>query len=265
MHQAIFQIDQPRSGVENMALDQSMLEATDRDQVVRLRLYRWSEPTVSLGYFQKYVEFESYIQRLPNSIIKDLALVRRATGGGAIVHHHDWTYSISMPASAARAIGHGASTGLYDSAHQAVVAWLKSFGMVAELWKPDVTKTPVDASEACSTDGCAFLCFQRRHNGDVVLNGYKIMGSAQRRFGTAVLQHGSLLLAASPLATVLPGLKELGGDVSGELKGFSLQLVQQLSADFRIEFQCCNCIGPIVPIAEQARLRFESRCWNARM
>lgn len=265
LSQAIYQIDCPRLGTENMAIDQSMLEATDRDQVVRLRFYRWSAPTVSLGYFQKYEDFQQYKSQLPDELTRNLSVVRRATGGGAIVHHHDWTYSIAMPATAARAIGHGASTGLYDSAHIAVVAWLKSLGIIAELWDPRVTQTPPNASEACSSSGCAFLCFQRRHSGDVVLNGFKVMGSAQRRLGTAVLQHGSLLLAQSPLAAVLPGLTELGRDVSGELKGFSLQLIQQFSSDFGIEFQCCDYADPVVPITEEARLKFESHAWTARI
>ncbi len=265
MSQAVFQIDQPRSGIENMALDQSMLEATDRDKIVRLRFYRWSAPTVSLGYFQKYAEFEQYTKQLPEELTKDLAVVRRATGGGAIVHHHDWTYSIAMPAAEARAVGHGASAGLYDSAHLAVVAWLKSLGIIAQLWASDATTQPAKASETCSIGKCSFLCFQRRHGGDVVLNGFKVMGSAQRRFGTAVLQHGSLLLATSPIASVLPGIAELAGDVANQLKGFSLQLLQQFSSDFGIEFQCCDCAEPIVPILQEAKLRFESRSWTARI
>ncbi|MEZ6075112.1 MAG: hypothetical protein R3C56_05395 [Pirellulaceae bacterium] len=70
--------DIPRSGVENMALDQRLLEVAAAEQCVLLRVYRWSEPTLSLGYFQPYV------QRLTHSHSSDLPVVRRATGGGAL-------------------------------------------------------------------------------------------------------------------------------------------------------------------------------------
>ncbi len=165
--------DIPRGGVENMALDQHMLETAAAQQCLLLRVYRWSEPTLSLGYFQPYV------QRLTHSPSTDLPLVRRATGGGAIVHHYDWTYSIAAPAQAlgnksrssklpseklpgtnlpehaadraqnpasgqvsnltGRLAGRdlGASVPLYDCVHDAVVTWLAMQGIAARKWSQD--------------------------------------------------------------------------------------------------------------------------------
>ena len=108
--------DGARSGVENMALDQHLLETAAEQQCVLLRVYRWSQPTLSLGYFQPYV------QRLTHSASSELPVVRRATGGGAIVHHYDWTYCVAVPknlasslsgTTAARATSIGAAQPLY--------------------------------------------------------------------------------------------------------------------------------------------------------
>lgn len=237
--------DIPRSGVENMALDQHMLEVAAAQQCLLLRVYRWSEPTLSLGYFQPYV------QRLTHSASADLPVVRRATGGGAIVHHYDWTYSIAAPAQVlsgrpqrsandqsssqpSNQVGRqqsqtrsalGASLPLYDCLHDAVVQWLGNQGIVARKWspqcaaaEPDAT-APVAGSKQATDMQRRFLCFERRNCGDVVWEAHKVMGSAQRRGDGAVLQHGSLLLASSPYAPSLQGLSPTGERTSQSLLG----------------------------------------------
>lgn len=197
--------DYARSGVENMALDQRMLEVAAERQCVLLRVYRWSEPTLSLGYFQPYAERASH----PDS--SKLAVVRRATGGGAIVHHFDWTYCIAVPDTCVvRSDGKGklaqnkigASQWLYDCMHDAVVQWLRGLAIDAHKWSQACA---IDDGKA-GRDKRAFLCFERRSCGDVVWGSEKVMGSAQRRIPGAVLQHGSLLLAPSPHAPLLRGL-----------------------------------------------------------
>ena len=237
--------DIPRSGVENMALDQRMLEVAAAQQCLLLRVYRWSEPTLSLGYFQPYV------QRLTHSASADLPVVRRATGGGAIVHHYDWTYSIAAPAqvlsgrtqrnASDQSAGHpsnqvgsqqlqarstlGASLPLYDCMHDAVVQWLANQGIVARKWSPQCAAAGSDASAVVASSTPAsdrqrrFLCFERRNCGDVVWESRKVMGSAQRRGDGAVLQHGSLLLASSPYAPSLQGLSPTGERTSQSLLG----------------------------------------------
>src|SRR5262245_58596680 len=77
-------------GATNMARDEAMLESAATGNVAALRFYTWSEPTVSLGYFQ-----QSESRAIPN--LKSLAWVRRSTGGAAIVHHHELTYSFALP------------------------------------------------------------------------------------------------------------------------------------------------------------------------
>ncbi len=198
--------DIARGGVENMALDQRLLETAAEQKCVMLRVYRWSEPTLSLGYFQPYAE------RLSQPPSSQLEVVRRATGGGAIVHHFDWTYCIAVPDTwvvqgeqqskpAKNKIG--ASQSLYDCLHDAVVGWLSSLGIRAQKWSPSCA---VESAGPAVRATRAFLCFERRSCGDVVWEQEKVLGSAQRRIPGAVLQHGSLLLARSPYAPRLSGL-----------------------------------------------------------
>src|SRR5688572_3671775 len=83
-------IDPPARGAWNMAVDELLLEEACRGARA-LRLYQWSEATLSLGYFQAAAE------RTEHTASRDCPLVRRASGGGAIVHHRELTYCLAMP------------------------------------------------------------------------------------------------------------------------------------------------------------------------
>jgi lipoate-protein ligase A len=216
-------VDVARDGESNMAIDRLLLETAERQQCALMRLYRWSEPTLSLGHFQATVD------RGIHSPSAQLPTVLRASGGGAIVHHREWTYAIAIPVGRNKV---GAATQLYDLVHDALVAGLRSWGWDASKWTPGCAATPSASAYASplpsSTDadralvpqpGCgqtttkrhdaAFLCFQRRSCGDIVCAGAKVVGSAQRRLGSSVLQHGSILCSKSEFAPELPGLNEL--------------------------------------------------------
>lgn len=143
-----------------------------------LRFYRWNPATISLGYFQHYRDYE----QLPPPA-GELAVVRRLTGGGAILHDRELTYSITVP------IDHpllgGGPNRLYEIAHDAIIAAAGEMG--------------VTASRGGESDGSGaakgpFFCFARRHCLDVLIGDDKFAGSAQRRTRLAVLQHGSIIL-----------------------------------------------------------------------
>lgn len=177
------------SGSWNMALDEWLLTRALQDGWTVLRFYRWSVPTLSLGYFQarQAPEFPTAIQNLPR--------VRRLSGGGAILHDRELTYSFVVPP------GHPlASTPveLYRRMHTAIIAGLAEQGISACL----------RGAEQADRNG-AFLCFLRGDQQDVLIGPHKILGSAQRRRKGAILQHGSLLLESSPHAPNVPGIAEL--------------------------------------------------------
>ena len=183
--------DPPQPGPVNMAADEALLTLVGSgDSPATLRLYQWDPPTISLGYFQKYADYQAL-----NPPAGELAVVRRLTGGGAILHDRELTYSLTLPT------GHpllaGGPERLYQLAHDAVIACLGEWGVPA--WR------------GCETDdsGAArgpFFCFARRHCYDVLIGNDKAAGSAQRRTRTAVLQHGSIILqrryAQQPAAAV---------------------------------------------------------------
>ncbi len=181
-------IDPPLDGPDNMARDQALLEscaATKAEPV--LRFYAWSPATISLGRFQKLEEYE----RLP-SPAGGLPVVRRTTGGGAILHDLEVTYSLTVP------VGHPLVTGhanrLYELAHDAIIAAIGH-----EAHRLGWAHPRCDASSLRGP----FFCFARRHGLDVVVEDAedptgisKIAGSAQRRTPQAILQHGSIMLAS---------------------------------------------------------------------
>jgi len=179
-------IDRPLPGAENMARDEALLSACDGAAARPvLRFYAWAEPTVSLGYFQAYAEFEAL---LPPA--GELAVVRRTTGGGAILHDLEVTYSIVVPVK--HEWVRGRPNELYRRMHRAIIAAIGGGARMVEC-----------AGAACgeSTRRGPFFCFSRRHALDVVLpggngdaDGGKIAGSAQRRGRGAILQHGSIIL-----------------------------------------------------------------------
>jgi lipoate-protein ligase A len=172
-----------------MRIDEDLLNQASQDDVNTLRFYQWSEPTVSLGYFQKEVRPPEGLEQLP--------VVRRLSGGGAILHDQELTYSVSLGRSHPCVKD---PTGIYRIVHAAIIECLSELDFDCTL-RGDENSDPANKS---------FLCFSRSDPNDIVHAGTKVVGSAQRRRRGAVLQHGSILLRASEFAPELPGVFDLG-------------------------------------------------------
>ncbi len=160
-----------------------------------LRFYHWNEPTLSLGYFQRYAD------RQTHAASRDCPLVRRATGGGAIVHDRELTYSFT---TGVQTHVRGGLTDYYAAFHGTLIQELAERGIAARLCPAPLPRKREEEP---------FLCFQRRAEGDVLLGDSKIAGSAQRRRRGALLQHGSVLLQRSAAAPELAGIAELSSVV----------------------------------------------------
>lgn len=177
------------AGTGNMATDEVMLHTASRQGTASLRFYGWSEPTVSLGYFQPFR------CRLDDPLLTPLPYVRRPSGGKTLVHHHELTYALALP---------GGSP-WYESGswlirvHRIIAAALRQLGVELSLF----------SGQPCS--GGPLLCFQQHTVGDLLWGQNKVVGSAQRRHHQCLLQHGGILLACSSHAPVLPGLRDLTG------------------------------------------------------
>jgi lipoyl(octanoyl) transferase len=175
-------------GPTNMATDEVLLQAAVAGTAT-LRFYGWPVPTVSLGYFQ------SEKLRRGDPLLEPLPFVRRPSGGEMLVHHHEVTYALALPPGTWQR-----HTSEAASMHQLILTVLARLGMQGQL---------SDAEGARPMDGP--LCFQHVTRGDVLLAGAKVAGSARRKRRGAVLQHGGILLARSPHAPALPGIRDLTG------------------------------------------------------
>ena len=184
-------MDPPAAGSWNMAVDEALLRSADRTQRLTLRLYQWEQPTLSLGYFQDFAA------RREHAASQQCPVVRRATGGGAIVHDREITYSLTAPV---RDRMNRLLLQWYNLIHGAWIATLADLGVATQL----CPRTDPESEQS-------FLCFHRRTAGVLLLGISKIGGSAQRRHRHAALQHGSLLLEQSPAAPELPGITQLSG------------------------------------------------------
>src|SRR5690606_37438550 len=111
--------DAPGSGAWNMAVDEVLLNSAAQTGQMTMRFYRWSEPTLSLGYFQRYADRSLHAKSAACPV------VRRSTGGGAIVHDVELTYSIAVPSH--HPLARQADL-LYDAAHESLLEALASWG-----------------------------------------------------------------------------------------------------------------------------------------
>jgi lipoate-protein ligase A len=211
---------QPNSGSWNMALDEVLLETAVHEGVSIVRVYDWSEATVSLGYFQDAEAADR------NPEFAKLPKVRRLSGGGAILHHHELTYSLALPATHPLA---GEPRRMYEAVHERILAVLKRFGISAQMRGTDLNENDEP-----------FLCFGRKDPRDIIYREHKILGSAQRRRRGAVLQHGSLLLKRSAYALAFPGIDDLceenqcDGRLASELADEIGLLISNNCVDFSI-------------------------------
>lgn len=258
-------IDGPHEGAWNMALDEVLLNQAAEQGISTLRFYQWSPATVSLGYFQRA---EDRAQHEPS---RTAPLVRRASGGGALIHDREITYSLAL------APGHPLAKGgepLYQAVHALLVDLLQqNYAPPGGRYELCPQAIPAEPAEP-------WLCFLRRAKGDVLYtpptNGpapeprprdgrYKVCGSAQRRRGGAVLQHGGLVLNRSPLAPEIVGIADLSGKPA-EFDKFVPLWLERIATSLRLDGgDICGVNPDLEALAnELMAAKFERPEWNSR-
>ena len=240
-------LDSHQSGATNMSVDEVLLQNAEENSHPTLRFYGWKAPTLSLGYFQKVADRNSHEASL------HCDLVRRASGGGAIMHDKELTYAFATPTNSRWSD----TEQTYLAFHETLVELLGEFDIAAELH-----------SKESGLTSDAFLCFQRRASGDVTAGGHKIMGSAQRRGKNAMLQHGSLLLAQSVYAPELPGVREIAEpEISSGLKIEVLrsEWLHKLTSRLKVNFFTGSLTDTERRGADAVRKeKFERDSWTVR-
>ena len=184
-------ISPPQSGVENMATDEALMARAGATGEAVLRVYSWATPTLSLGRNQVAVgAFDA-----ARAATLGVDIVRRITGGRALLHHREVTYCVTLPAS------DDAQGAIYDAINELLVGALRCLGVNATVIET-AGQLPPPASAPC---------FERPSNGEISLHGRKLVGSAQLREGTAILQHGSILVHDDQALVARLAVRAIGG------------------------------------------------------
>ncbi len=214
-------VDPPRPGAWNMALDEALLEAVGSgESPPTLRFYGWDPPCLSLGAFQPVADIN------PGACAElGIDLVRRPTGGRAVLHHHEVTYAVVLPRAAA-----GRPREAYLKICRAILRGLAGLGIRADF-------APAGSHRRAAGPSC----FAAASDYEVLVGGRKLVGSAQVWRSGNLLQHGSVLLAADgALWARLMGWPEAAEGLVGLLEvdpGLSFERVAAaLAGGFAAEF-----------------------------
>lgn len=258
----------------NMALDEALLILCEKEKTPPiLRLYQWEPKAVSVGFSQtieKTVDLEKCRE-------KNVDLVRRMTGGRAVLHHGDLTYSICASRKHFHVLGETVAE-TYGRISLAFLSSLKFLKIKGE-WE-------VESSSQGSLKPFGFSkpCFSSSTRFEIKVNGRKLIGSAQRRFKNSFIQHGSIPLEDQSLglADLLPVVSpERKKKVKRSLRKRSTSLRSLLRKNPRIDetisavrsgfggFFSVNLEeGEITPdeleLAERLICKYRSENWNFR-
>ena len=158
-----------------MALDEALLERAAASGTAVFRVYTWAKPTLSFGRNQ--TARGAYDAARARKLGVDV--VRRPTGGRSLLHHREITYSVTAPVFRL-----GSLRESYGRINRLLVVGLQRLGVTVDIADPLERSLPPSTSP----------CFERPSSGELVVDGQKLVGSAQWRDQGALLQHGSILI-----------------------------------------------------------------------
>lgn len=250
-------LTEPLGAAENMALDEALLaRARGRDECV-MRVYAWTTATLSLGRNQRAVGvFERHLAEAAQ-----VALVRRLTGGRAVLHHREVTYSVTGPVAPGDALRTS-----YAAINQILLAALQRLGVSATLARARAARFPAPASAPC---------FELPAIGEIVLGTRKLIGSAQLRDNGAFLQHGSILIdddqhrvgevSAEPIPASMPAatLREALGRAPS-LHEVAAALFSAVRERADAEATALTVDDDLVSATRTARSRYTDDSWTWR-
>ncbi len=204
-------VDDPIDGQTNMDRDRELLKwaYSDDDAVPVLRFFLWNPPTVSIGFGQPMEQIDA--QKCAE---RKIPIVRRPTGGRAIYHHNEFTYSVTLPPS--HKLSQLNVLGTYNELSRALALGLRNLDIPAKLSRGEPGAYSKNPS-----------CFSSTSRYELVVNGKKLVGSAQRRRHKAVLQQGSIM-AGSQYKLLAEIVSENGDAIRKELDHHSTYIEEIL-------------------------------------
>jgi len=258
-----FLLDTGESSPEyNMALDEAMLYFSYKNKIPILRFYKWNLPTLSIGYFQKARETVNFSELSK----KGFGFVRRPTGGRAVLHDKEITYSVAAPFK--HRLLEKSIIDSYDLLCKPIVKAFNKLGISAYLSTDNDTEVNSPS------------CFAAPTLKDIKVNGKKIVGSAQMRDKRGLLQHGSILISVNieDIFTVLKTNVDKNKLISiSKRKITSLinegykeneeklkeEIIKAFIEIFDINFKAINT--PQIGIISEYVLKYSSYEWNYRI
>lgn len=236
------------SAFDNMAVDEAIFNAAQHaPSPPVLRLYGWEPSALSIGYFQRAAEVDPILQHR-----QGIDFVRRPTGGSAILHAHELTYSLCINSNGVQ--GRRATELLYTAVNKAIIKGLAAIGVRGRM---------LGHEPARQAAGSPF-CFAKPSRFDIMTADGKLVGSAQRRRGSVILQHGSIPIADSP---------EVAGATSLEAETGRAICFKEVAECLRhgFESQFAATFRPRAldreeheAAAELATTKYRSQRWNLR-
>jgi len=264
-------ITPPGRGAWNMAVDEAILESVGNGRSKpTLRLYAWSPACLSLGYAQPFQDVDQY-----SLAARGWEVVRRITGGRAILHVDELTYAVMAPYDEPRLTG-----SLLESYRRISEALMQALSILGLPVQTHPLQTPGTNEEPKP------VCFEVPSNYEITVNGKKIVGSAQARKKPGILQHGTLPLMGD-LARIVqaltfsdPGAREeagkrllaratsveavLGQPISWETAASAF--IQGFSQGLQIDFQDSNLTAAeLARVDELVVEKYANPEWTARM
>ncbi|HEU0052308.1 MAG TPA: lipoate--protein ligase family protein [Longimicrobium sp.] len=251
----------PAEGAWNMAVDEALAASVRAEGAPVLRFYRWEPACLSLGRNQpargRY--------DLAALEARGISVVRRPTGGRAVLHHRELTYSVALPAALL-----GSPRQAYAAVNRALVEGLRRLGVAAALQPASDRRAPVPSVAPC---------FAEPVEGEVVAAGRKLVGSAQRVVDGVLLQHGSLpieddqslvsSLTVADAASSMPPVGEGGSAALAALlgrvpewKALTGALAAGWTAALGARLRADALTAEETARAEEARARYASPAWT---
>lgn len=246
-------------GPYNMALDEALQRRAARTGDAVFRVYGWSAPTLSLGRNQR--ARDCYDREAAQAM--GVRFVRRPTGGRALLHHHEVTYSATLPMGDWHAAK--AAREAYDFVNDVLLGGLARLGLAARR-----------ATDTVSMPPGLRPCFDAAAEHEIVVNERKLIGSAQWRRDGALLQHGSILvrddqpLIARLVKTDAPAVASAAATLAESL-GWEPE-AEQVAVPIResLEAAIGSCVEPLMIDAElnadatRLRATYEDDSWTWR-
>jgi len=219
----------------SMAIDEAIFIGREKLALpATLRFYGWRPAALSIGYFQRIED-----PRLEEYKRQKLTIVRRFTGGGAILHRNEITYSLACPTNELVAFSNIKET--QKLVHQAIILALQNLRINARLERKQIRgPTP-------------YFCFVNPSEDDVVEDGQKIVGSAQRRRNRTFFQHGSIKISPEIKEEKKNRGKIIDSLILGFEKRFGIRLIPNQLTREEVKLS-----------RELREVKYSTRNWNYR-